>query len=140
MLCARDEFIMIGQTLRHYRILSQIGSGGMGAVYRAEDLKLHREVALKLLPLELGGNSERFERFQREARSVAALSHPNIVTLFSVEEDAGRHFITMELVKGQAMNATIPKGGYGIKDFFNLAIPLADALATAHEKGTLILA
>ncbi len=126
---------MLGDTLLHYRIVSQIGSGGMGAVYRAEDLKLHREVALKILPPELAGNVERFERFQREARSVAALNHPNIVTLFSVEEDAGRHFITMELVKGRPLNQVIPKGGLGVKEFLDLAIPLADALAAAHEKG-----
>ena len=105
---------MIGETLTHYRILAQIGAGGMGAVYRAEDLKLHREVALKILPPELAGNLERFERFQREARSVAALNHPNIVTLFSVEEDAGRHFITMELVKGKPLNQVIPKSGLGV--------------------------
>ncbi len=126
---------MIGETLLHYRILAQIGAGGMGAVYRAEDLKLHREVALKILPPELAGNIERFERFQREARSVAALNHPNIVTLFSVEEDAGRHFITMELVKGKPLNQVIPKSGLGVKEFLELAVPLADALASAHEKG-----
>lgn len=126
---------MIGEILTHYRILAQIGAGGMGAVYRAEDLKLQREVALKMLPPELAGNPERFERFQREARSVAALNHPNIVTLFSVEEDAGRHFITMELVKGKPLTQVIPKSGLGVKEFLELAIPLADALAAAHEKG-----
>ncbi len=126
---------MIGETLNHYRIVGQIGSGGMGAVYRAEDLKLHREVALKVLPVELAGNVERFERFQREARAVAALNHPNIVTLYSVEEDAGRHFITMELVRGRPLNQAIPKGGLEVKEFLELAVPLADALAAAHEKG-----
>lgn len=126
---------MIGETLNHYRIGGQIGSGGMGAVYRAEDLKLHRDVALKVLPAELAGNLERFERFQREARAVAALNHPNIVTLFSVEEAGGRHFITMELVQGRALSQVIPAGGLSLDEFFTVALDLANVLATVHEQG-----
>ncbi len=126
---------MTGQTLGHYKIVNQVGSGGMGAVYLAEDQKLHREVALKVLPSELANNTERFERFQREARSVASLNHPNIVTLFSVEEDDGCHFITMELVRGKPLDKHIPTGGQSVKDFLDFAVPLADALDAAHEKG-----
>jgi len=126
---------MIGETLNHYRILAQIGVGGMGAVYRAEDQKLRREVALKLLPATLAESPERLDRFQREARAVAQLNHPNIVTLFSVEEDKGRHFITMELVKGSSLGTSIPRGGMMVKEFFGVAISIADALAAAHEKG-----
>ena len=107
----------------------------MGAVYRAEDLKLRREVALKLLPPDLAERSERLERFQREARAVAGLNHPNIVTLYSVEEHQGRHFITMELVKGRPLEEAIPKNGLPIQDFFQIAICIADALAAAHQRG-----
>ena len=126
---------MIGETLNHYRILAQIGAGGMGAVYRAEDLKLRREVALKLLPPDLAEKPERLERFQREARAVAALNHPHIVTLYSVEEHQGRHFITMELVKGRPLEDAIPKTGFAIQDFLQIAISITDALAAAHQRG-----
>ncbi len=92
---------MIGQTLAHYKILEKIGSGGMGDVYLAEDTKLGRKVALKVLPPELAESEERRTRFKREARALAALDHPNIVQVFSVEEAEGIHFITMQLVQGQ---------------------------------------
>jgi len=124
---------MIGETLLHYRILSQIGAGATGALYRAEDQKLKREVMLRLLPSELADNVERLERFRREARAVAALNHPNIVTLHSVEETDGRHFITMEAVAGRPLNQVIPPGGLGLDAYFDLALALADTLATLHE-------
>ena len=92
---------MVGQTLAHYKILEKIGSGGMGDVYLAEDTKLDRKVALKVLPPELAENEERRARFKREAKAIAALNHLNIVHLYSVEEAGGVHFITMELVKGE---------------------------------------
>lgn len=126
---------MIGETLSHYKILAQIGSGGMGAVFKAEDTKLRREVALKILPDDLAGNIDRLDRFQREARAVAALNHPNIVTLFSVEEHSGRHFITMELVKGQPLDRVMPRNGFSTKEFLELAVPMADAVAAAHQQG-----
>ena len=88
---------MVGRTLSHYRILEKIGSGGMGEVYLADDTKLDRKVALKVLPPELAENEERRARFQREAKAIAALDHPNIVQVFSVEEAEGIHFITMQL-------------------------------------------
>ncbi len=100
---------MIGQTLAHYKILEKIGSGGMGDVYLAEDTKLDRRVALKVLPPELADNVDRRSRFAREAKAVATLNHPNIVTLHSVEEAGGVHFITMELVKGKTLAEILPK-------------------------------
>lgn len=126
---------MTGKILAHYRILEQIGAGGMGAVYRAEDLKLNRHVALKILPPEVASNPERLERFKREARAVAALNDPHIVTVYSVEEVDGVHFITMELVNGQPLNHCIPKDGYSEERFLQIAIPIAEALAFAHQQG-----
>ncbi len=96
-----------GQTLSHYRIERQIGEGGMGAVYLAEDTKLGRKVALKVLPAAMASDEDRLARFQREAKAVAALNHPNIVTLYSVEEEDGVHFITMELLDGPTLRHRI---------------------------------
>ena len=125
---------MIGKTLSHYKILEKLGSGGMGEVYVAEDTKLHRNVALKILPPEMA-SEERRHRFEREAQAIAALNHPNIVTVFSVEESEGVHFITMELVQGKTLSELIPKKGLPLNKFFEIAIPLADAVSAAHEKG-----
>ena len=124
-----------GQQIAHYRIAEKIGEGGMGAVYRAEDTKLGRSVALKVLPPEVAGDVERRSRFEREARSVAALNHPNIVTIHSVEEVEGLHFLTMELVEGRTLAELIPAGGLTLAKLFPLALPLAEALAAAHEQG-----
>ena len=126
---------MIGQTLGHYRIGRQIGAGGMGVVYQAEDTTLGRQVALKILPPELAADDERRMRFAREARAVAALNHPNIVTVHSVEESGGTHFITMELVKGKTLADLLPPQGFALGRFFDIAIPLADAVAAAHQQG-----
>src|SRR5215472_16329324 len=105
----------------------------MGEVYRARDSKLARDVALKVLPHETAFDASRLQRFQREARAVAALNHPHIVTIYSVEESNDTHFLTLELVEGVALNHLIPKDGLSLEKFFELAIPLADALAAAHE-------
>jgi non-specific serine/threonine protein kinase len=126
---------MIGESLGHYEILEKIGAGGMGAVYRAHDRKLDRDVALKVLPAELAKDPERQRRFQREAQAVASLKHPNVVTIFSVEEVDDTAFITMELVDGKPLSAIIPSQGFSLDRFFDLAIPLADAVAGAHAKG-----
>ena len=126
---------MIGQTLAHYKILEKIGSGGMGEVYLAEDTKLDRKVALKVLPPEMAESEERRAWFKREAKAIAALNHPNIVTVHSVEEADGVHFITMELVQGKTLTELIPKKGMPLNQFFELAIPLADAVSAAHQKG-----
>jgi serine/threonine protein kinase/tetratricopeptide (TPR) repeat protein len=128
---------MVGQTLGHYKILDKLGVGGMGEVYRAEDTTLKRQVALKILPPELAESQERLDRFQREAKTLAALDHPNIVTIHTVEEADGVHFLTMQLVEGQPLSELIPKGGMPLERIFEIAIPLADALATAHEKGVI---
>ena len=126
---------MIGTTLSHYNIVSMLGEGGMGEVYLAEDTKLKRKVALKVLPAEMAENEHRLERFQREAEAVAALNHPNIVHIYSVDEADGVHFLTMELVEGKPLGDLIPPQGMGLDDLFEIAVPLADALAAAHAKG-----
>ncbi len=126
---------MIGTTVSHYRILEKLGAGGMGEVYRAADTKLGREVALKVLPPEMARDPERLARFQREARAVAALNHPHIVTIFSVEEADGVHFLTMELVEGKSLDRVIPEGGLPIDQIIEIARALAGALTAAHEKG-----
>ncbi len=123
-----------GTRLGSYEILSSLGSGGMGEVYRAKDPKLEREIAIKVLPPEMA-STERLSRFEREAKAVAALNHPNIVTVHSVEESDGIHFITMELVRGKTLTELIPKKGLALNKFFELAIPLADAVSAAHQKG-----
>ncbi len=130
-----DRGQMIGETLSHYRIQSKLGEGGMGAVYAAEDTTLGRKVALKVLPAEMADDPDRLRRFEREAKAVAALNHPNIVTIYSVEEADGAHFITMELVDGESLESKIPSVGLRLEEFFEIAIPLADALAAAHARG-----
>jgi eukaryotic-like serine/threonine-protein kinase len=119
----------------HYRLIEKLGAGGMGVVYLAEDTKLGRQVALKVLPPEAASDPARLERFQREARAVAALNHPHIVTLYSVEEAGGVHFLTMEHVEGQSLDRLIPEGGLPLKRLLEIAVALADALAAAHDKG-----
>jgi serine/threonine protein kinase len=128
---------VIGRTLSHYKILEKLGSGGMGDVYLAEDTDLERRVALKVLPPELAESEERRARFQREAKAVAALNHPHIVTVHSVEQADGVHFITMELVRGKTLSELIPRKGLSLAKLLEIAIPLADAVAAAHEKGVL---
>ena len=126
---------MIGRTLSHYHITAAIGAGGMGEVYRANDTKLGRDVALKVLSAQMAHDPNRLARFRREARSVAALNHPHIVTIFSVEEAEGIHFLTMELVEGQSLERLIPAGGLHVERIVEIASALADALTAAHEKG-----
>jgi non-specific serine/threonine protein kinase len=107
----------------------------MGEVFLAEDTRLGRRVALKLLTSETAGEAERLERFQGEARAVAALNHPNIVTLYSVEEEAGLPFLTMEFVEGDGLDSLIPRSGVSLELFFEIALPLAEALSAAHDHG-----
>jgi serine/threonine protein kinase/tetratricopeptide (TPR) repeat protein len=126
---------MLGRTLAHYRITAAIGAGGMGQVYRATDTRLGRDIALKVLPAETASNPEMLERFRREARAVAALNHPNIVTIHSVEEAEGLHFLTMELLRGRPLNELIPENGFDVSRILGLANALSGALAAAHEKG-----
>src|SRR5580704_7459852 len=132
-----ESLFLSGQSVSHYRILDKIGAGGMGEVYRATDTKLGRDVALKVLPQDVANDPERLTRFQREARAVAALNHPNVVTLYSVEECDGRHFFTMELIEGQSLDRIIPVNGLPVGQIVEIANALAEALAAAHEKGIL---
>jgi Tol biopolymer transport system component len=127
--------IQPGQTLLHYRLIEKIGKGGMGEVYAAEDTKLRRRVALKVLPQEMAADPDRQARFEREARAVAALNHPNIVTLHSVEEVDGVRFITMELVEGKTLAEMLPRTGFALSRLLEIAIPLADAVSRAHREG-----
>jgi Tol biopolymer transport system component/predicted Ser/Thr protein kinase len=124
-----------GQTLGHYRIVRPLGRGGMGEVHLARDTKLDREVALKVLPADLARDPERRARFEREAKAVAALNHPNIVTVHSIEEVQGMHLITMEYVEGKTLTQLILKGGMALPGFLDVAIPLAEAMAAAHGQG-----
>jgi serine/threonine-protein kinase len=102
---------LIRGALSHYRIVAKLGAGGMGEVYLAEDTRLERRVALKVLPSEWAEDGPRLERFAREAKALAALDHPNIVTVFSIEEAGGVHFLTMAYVEGQTLGELIPRGG-----------------------------
>jgi serine/threonine protein kinase/tetratricopeptide (TPR) repeat protein len=122
-------------SIAHYRIAAKIGAGGMGEVYRATDTNLGRDVALKVLPAEMARDPDRLARFRHEARVVATLNHPHIVTIFSVEEADGIHFLTMELVEGQALDRMIPPGGLPFERIVDIATALAEALTAAHEKG-----
>ena len=126
---------MIGRTLGPYRVIDKLGEGGMGAVYRARDSRLGRDVAIKVLPAPLAGDPERRQRFEREAHAVAALNHPNIVTVHSVETIDGEHLLTMELVDGRPLSAMIPRGGLLPDAFLRIAIQLADAVGAAHARG-----
>ena len=126
---------IVGATLTHYRLANRLGAGGMGEVYAAEDTKLGRRIALKILQPDLAGDPLRLERFRREARAVAALNHPNIVTIHSVEEDRGIHFLTMELVEGETLRQRLRRGGLALAELLELAVPLADAVGAAHERG-----
>jgi TolB-like protein/Tfp pilus assembly protein PilF len=126
---------LVGRTLAHYRISTAIGAGGMGEVYRATDTKLARDIALKVLPLAMSNDPDRLARFQREARAVAALNHPNVVTVYSVEESDNVHFITMELLEGEPLDRLISANGLPSDRIIEIAGAIAEALAAAHEKG-----
>ena len=123
-----------GATLGAYRIISSVGSGGMGDVYRAHDTRLGRDVALKILPDTLAASADHCARFEREARAVAALNHPHIVTIYSTEHERDLRFLTMELVDGQTLDRLIPAAGLPLAQFFDIAVALADALQAAHQK------
>jgi serine/threonine protein kinase len=135
---------LVGKRVSHYRVLEVLGGGGMGLIYKAEDLKLGRRVALKFLPEELSNDSIALERFEREARAASALNHPNICTIFAIEEHAGQPFLVMELLEGETLRESISSGRFPpteksapahLEAFFDIAIQIAGGLDAAHRKG-----
>jgi len=125
---------LTGKTISHYKILEKLGAGGMGEVYRAEDLRLHRQVAVKVLPDILSADPERLARFEREAKLLAALSHPNIAAIHGLEEAEGKRFLILELVEGETLAQRIKKGPLPADDAFDVCRQIAEGLEAAHEK------
>jgi serine/threonine protein kinase len=128
---------MIGKSLIHYEIIAEIGKGGMGEVYQAKDTKLGRDVAIKVLPEEFALDKDRVSRFQREAKLLASLNHPNIAAIHGLEESEGIHFLVMELIEGETLKDRIKSGPIPVEEALKLALQMAEALEAAHEKGVI---
>ena len=126
---------MIGQTVSHYKIIEKLGEGGMGVVYKAEDTKLKREVAIKFLPRQIAVSDKERERFKVEAQAAAALNHPNIATIYNIEEIDDEIFIVMEYIDGKELKDKIDSNPLGIDDTLDISLQIAKGLQAAHDKG-----
>jgi serine/threonine protein kinase len=126
---------MLSQVLSHYKILHKIGSGGMGEVYLAQDMNLGRQIALKLLPADLTGDTNRVRRFKQEARAASALNHPNILTVYEIGEADGNHFIATEFIEGATLRSSLANGRLAVQTALDIMVQVASALLVAHSKG-----
>jgi serine/threonine protein kinase len=125
---------MLGQTISHYKILEKLGEGGMGVVYKAHDTKLNRDVAIKFLPHQIVASEQQRERFVIEAQAAAALNHPNIATVYAIEEADDETFIVMEYIEGQELKGKTAKGPLAIDEAVTIATQIAEGLQAAHKK------
>src|SRR6266550_2516852 len=130
-----DAESLVGRTIGHYKVSESIGTGGMGEVYLATDVVAGRKAALKLLPLRFTADAERLRRFQREARAVVGLNHPNILTVYEIGEDHSTHYIASELIEGETLRQRLMRGRMELSEAIDVAIQVASALAAAHEAG-----